>query len=134
MVSNYLSHPAFYPDGKIGVQAAVLSSGSYNLAHYAAPSTPPPSVGTDGPAALLAQSALPGMKALTIPVFLTVAEIDPPQLVEVAHELQDQLCMAGHCPLYTRVKDHGHISEMYSVGTADVSILKSVLDFFRSID
>ena len=132
-VSNYLSHPEFYPDGKIGVKAAVLSSGPYNLAPYKAPSAPAPAAGADGPDALLAQSALPGMKALTIPIFLTAAEIDPPQLVEVAHELQDQLCMAGHCPRYTRFKDHGHISAMYSVGTADVSVSKPVLDFIRSV-
>ena len=130
-VSNYLSHPAFYPDGKIGVKAAVLSSGPYNLAPYKAPSTP--AAGGDGPDALMAQSALPGMKALTIPIFLTAAEIDPPQLVEVAHELQDQLCMAGHCPGYTRFKDHGHISAMYSVGTGDVSVSKPVLEFLRSV-
>ena len=132
-VSNYLSHPDLYPDGKIGVKAAVLSSGPYNLAPYMAPSNPPPAPGAEGPDALLAESALPGMKALTIPVFLTDAEIDPPQLVEVAHELQDQLCMAGHCPGYTRFKDHGHISAMYSVGTADVSVSKPVLAFIRSV-
>ena len=110
-----------------------MCAGPYNLAPYKAPSSPPPVAGADGADALLAQSALPGMQALTIPIFLTAAEIDPPQLVEVAHELQDQLCMAGHCPRYTRFKDHGHISAMYSVGTADVSVSKPVLEFIRSV-
>jgi acetyl esterase/lipase len=127
-LSTYLSHPEFYPDGKIGVRAAVLSSGPYDLAPYRAPSAPVPG----GPDALLAHSVLEGMKALTIPIFVTATEFDPPPLVELAHELGDQLCMAGHCPRYVRFKDHGHMSAMYSVNTSDVSVSGQVLDFIRS--
>ncbi len=132
-VSNYLSHPELYPAGKVTVKAAVLSSGPYNIAPYKAPSAPAPAAGAPTAEALLAQSALPGMRALKIPVFVNSAEIDPPYLVEVAHELQDEMCMAGNCPRYNRWKDHGHISSMYSVGTTDVSVSKPVLDFLRSV-
>ena len=55
-------------------------------------------------------------------------------LVESTQMLRKQLCDAGHCPKFVIFKDHGHMSALFAVGTADVSTSKPVLDWIRSID
>jgi triacylglycerol lipase len=144
VLAHYLAHPDFYPAGGIGVRGAILMAAPYNLAPLQG--TAPPLIirmGMQGepghmppdnnPAATLAASDLTGLRALKIPLFVAVTELDPEQLVESAHMLNTQLCQAGHCPKFVVFKDHGHMSATFAVGTADVSTSKPVLDWMRSI-
>jgi triacylglycerol lipase len=146
-LANYLSHPNLYgPDG-VGVKGAVLMAGPYNLAPYRPKAdTIEIRMGMNGPrinpfaggpapdpAVLLQQSMAPGLKALDIPLFVSAAEIDPPMLVELAQELNRELTAAGKPPKFMIYKDHGHMSEIFAVNTADVSTSKPVLDWMRAI-
>jgi triacylglycerol lipase len=140
-VANYLSHPQFYGPRGVGVKGAVLMAGPYNLAPFkprtaslqirmapGAPVTTLP-VGAGDPAT----SQAPGLKALTIPLFVSAAELDPPVLVELAQELNRELTAAGKPPKFVIYKDHGHMSEIFAVNTADVSTSQPVLDWIRAI-
>ena len=75
----------------------------------------------------LQRSALPGLKALNIPLFVAAGEVEPPLLLALAQALDKELCGAGKCPKFAIFKDHGHMSEMFAVNTADTSTSQPVL-------
>jgi acetyl esterase/lipase len=145
VLAHYLAHPDLYPAGGVGVKAAILMAAPYNLAPLqgaapplvirmgmqGAPGHMPPDT---NPAATLAASDLTGLRALKLPLFVGVTQLDPEMLVESAQMLRKQLCDAGHCPKFVIFKDHGHMTALFAVGTADVSTSKPVLDWIRSID
>jgi triacylglycerol lipase len=150
-LSVYLSHPNLYPAGGVGVKAAVLMSGGYNLlpleakatnegpqgpgdrgaaAGTAAPAPQPPPVDR---AVQLQRSSLPGLRALTIPLLVTAAELDPERTVELSQMLKDQLCAAGHCPKYQLNKGQSHMSQVMGINSADTSVSGPVFGWIKSI-
>ena len=138
-LSNYLSHKEFWPGGRIGVKAAVVMSGGYNLAPLQAkavnsaprgpgdggaaairsPAPPPPPV---DPAALLQRSTLPGFRALKIKTLVSAAELDPERTVESSEMLKDVMCKAGNCPDYMLFAKESHMSEILSINSDDKEV------------
>ncbi len=150
-LSVYLSHPDLYSAGGVGVKGAVLMSGGYNLL----PLEPKAQNGPQGPgdrgaaaggaapapqapppvdrAVQLQRSSLPGLKALTIPVFVLAAELDPERTVELSVLLKDQLCAAGHCPKYQLNKNQSHMSQVMGINSADTSVSGPVFAWIKSV-
>lgn len=85
------------------------------------------------PATQLARSNLPGLASSKVAFFVSVAELDPPNIIGFAETLRDQLCMKGHCPAYATFKDHSHISEVLSPDTADTSVTGPILKWMASV-
>lgn len=81
----------------------------------------------------LARSNLPGLVKSKVPFFISVAELDPPNIIGFAETLKDELCKAGKCPTYTVFKDHSHISEVMSPDTADTSVTGPILKWIKSV-
>ncbi|MBZ5635664.1 MAG: alpha/beta hydrolase [Acidobacteriia bacterium] len=81
----------------------------------------------------LARSNLPGLVKSKLPFMVSVAELDPPNIIAFAETLKDQLCMAGRCPTYVTFKDHSHISEVMSPDTADTSVTDPILKWMKSV-
>jgi triacylglycerol lipase len=81
----------------------------------------------------LAQSNLPGLIKSKIPFFVSIAELDPPNVVAFAGTLKDELCKAGKCPTFVTFKDHSHISEVMSPDTADTSVTGPILKWMTSV-
>jgi hypothetical protein len=55
--------------------------------------------------------------------------------------VHDELCKlegpkakdgVGHCPVLFVAKDHTHMSEVFSIGTADKTVSNAVLDFIKA--
>ena len=145
-VANYLSQPKFYGPGGVGVNGAILMAGPYNLAPAVvtgsgpairmglkAPVSAPPAGPPPDPAMLLKTSNLPGLKALNIPLFVAAAEIDPPRLVNSAKVLNEELRKAGKTPGFVIYKDHGHMSEVFAVNTADHSITDPIVAWMKTV-
>ena len=140
-VSVYLSHPNLYGPEGIGVKGAIMMAGPYNISPVTVdapgislrmgPGAPVQTFPAGAPP--VAQSVLPGLKALTIPLFLAEGELEPPQLNALGEALNKELCAAGKCPKHMVFKDHGHMSEMFAVNTADTSTSAPVLEFIRSV-
>ena len=65
--------------------------------------------------------------------FVSVAELDPPNIIAFATTLKDELCKAGRCPTYVEFKDHSHISEVMSPDTADTSVTGPILKWMKSV-
>jgi len=74
-----------------------------------------------------------GMTKLTIPVLASYTEVDIPGAPEEAQNLKSAMCDAGHCPTLVEFKDHSHMSQVFSVGTPDMSVSGPVLKFLTSI-
>jgi hypothetical protein len=73
------------------------------------------------------------MKKLTTPLFISHTEVDLPDAITQADAVKQALCDVGRCPTYAVFKDHSHISQNYSVGTADVSVSGPILQFIHGL-
>jgi triacylglycerol lipase len=85
------------------------------------------------PATQLARSNLPGLINSKLPFFVSVAELDPPNIIAFAETFRDELCKANRCPTYTVFRDHSHISEVMSPDTADTSVTAPILKWMKSV-
>ena len=81
----------------------------------------------------LARSNLPGLINSKLPFIVSVAELDPPNIIAFASTLKDELCKGGHCPTYLTFKDHSHISEVMSPDTGDTSVTGPILKWMKSV-
>jgi len=81
----------------------------------------------------LARSNLPGLVKSKLPFLVSVAELDPPNVVSFASTLKDELCKAGRCPTFMTFKDHSHISEVMSPDTADTSVTGPILKWMKGV-
>jgi triacylglycerol lipase len=149
-VGTYLGHPEFYGPGGAGIKGAILMSGpGFDIL----PAVPPPAPGGSpcGPLAggpvprrvaaaqpddpvQLARSNLPGLINAKLPLLITSAELDPPSYIAFSDTLKDQICKAGrNCPARLIFKDHSHISQVLSPGTADTSVTGPILQWIKSV-
>jgi hypothetical protein len=81
----------------------------------------------------LARSNLPGLLKAKVAYFVSVAELDPPNIIAFAETLRDELCKGKHCATYAVFKDHSHISEVMSPNTADSSVTGPILNWIKSV-
>jgi len=127
LIAGYLAHPQFYGPGGHGVKGAILNSGFYDNG------TTGSAYFGNNPKELAERSSVEGMKKLNIPLLISHTEVDLPDAIVQADEVKKALCDVGHCPTYLVLKDHSHMSQNYSIGTADVSLSGPVLQFVRAI-
>src|SRR5690606_38219837 len=92
------------------------------------PPAPPPDS-----AVLLERSVLPGLKALDLPLLVSAAELEPPQLLEITKLLNEQLCAVNKCPKFVVYKDHNHMSEVFAINTLDESTAQPTLEWMQAI-
>lgn len=127
-VGSFIAHPETYadiPGAARPVQGAVMSSGGYEFAG-------PKDNVYYGPAATLAErSSTAGLIKSKVPLLVAHAELDPEGMVDDAEALHAALTKAGRPHEYLVAAKHGHMSESYSVGTADESVSGPVLAFIR---
>ena len=84
-------------------------------------------------ATLLARSNLPGLIKAKVPYFITVAELDSPNVLAFAETFRDELTKGGHKPDYAVFKDHSHISEVMAPNTKDNSVTGPILKWIKSV-
>lgn len=141
-LTTYLAYPRYHHGEGVAVKGAVLMGGPYNLAPLrsnaprtkmilngvVAPPAPPPD-----PTVLLERSVLPGLKTLDLPLLVSAAELEPPQLLEMTKLLNEQLCAVDKCPKFVIYEDHNHMSEVFAINTADESTSQPTLEWMLSI-
>jgi triacylglycerol lipase len=81
----------------------------------------------------LARSNLPGLLKAKVAYFISVAELDPPNIIGFAETLRDELQKGGHQAAYNVLKDHSHISEVMSPNTADTSVTGPILAWMKTV-
>jgi triacylglycerol lipase len=82
----------------------------------------------------LARSNLPGLAKGKIAVFLAWGELDSRNILAFDYALKDALCKAGRCPASAElIKDHSHVSLVFSPNTADDSVTGPILTWMKSV-
>jgi triacylglycerol lipase len=81
----------------------------------------------------LARSNLPGLLSAKVAYFVSVAELDPPNIIVFAETLRDELAKGKHAATYAVFEDHSHISEVMSPNTADDSVTGPILKWMKSV-
>ena len=86
------------------------------------------------PATQLARSNLPGLAKGKIAVFLAWGELDSRNILAFDYALKDALCKTGRCPATAElIKDHSHVSLVFSPNTADDSVTGPILKWMKSV-
>ena len=131
-VASYLSHPELYKVKNGGVRGAIMLSAVYDLT--AAPLTDPEKAyyGND-PSHYAGESSLPGLLKTNIPLMAVSSELDPQRFVKQLDQFKDASCKrpAG-CARTVMLPQHNHMSEVYSINTADTRLTDPILEFVKT--
>jgi triacylglycerol lipase len=128
-VATYL----FDPDikGELHVKGGLLSSGPYTMPKGPKPPNFVAYYGDDDSVADR-RSALNYVKDSKLPICISVAEYDPPNLITPAFEMAKALVARSNtCPSIRCAEGHNHFSTVSSMGTSDDDFARFTLGFVR---
>lgn len=129
-VAQYVGHEQFHVAPGGGIAGAIMVSGLFDPS--TAEANPPLQsyFGRD-PSVYEARSALPGMVALGLPMLFAYAELDPSDFHRQASQANAALCEARRCAPFLLLQGHSHMSEVYSINTADHALTDAIRAFIR---
>jgi acetyl esterase/lipase len=131
-VANYVSHPEFHKVKGSGLAGAIMLSGIYDLTATPLADTGRAYFGAD-PARYAERSSLSGLATTDIPLMMAAAELDPEGFVLQFDLAKDASCKrAGGCARTFLLPQHSHMSEVYSINTADTRLTDQILDFVKT--
>ena len=130
-VAHYVAHPRFHVQPEGGIAGAIIVSGLFEVPRGLT-NTPLNAYFGNDSSRYAAQSALPGLASTRVPLLFAFAELDPPEFPMQAKLLQDALCAANRCPRIHWLRGQSHMSEVYSINTADRALTDLMLAFMRS--
>ncbi len=131
-VADYVQHTALQGPEAAAVKGALLLSPIYQPVLG---EQPHPYYGTDADL----QTATPAIRRLgtsRIPLLLGWAEYDPEMFDTFAKAVEGQLCAEGsrlNCPQMLYLRDHNHMTEGASIGSADESLSGPFLAWMRGL-
>ena len=129
-VASYLAFPEHQRVGGTGLAGAILVSGLYA---YEGVKPGKPELTYYGDKAGTAEvSSLNGLLATPTPLLVAYAGLDPQEFIEQALLLKELRCVRGKCPRFVELKDHSHMSEVYSINTPDRSLAGPIVEFVKS--
>jgi triacylglycerol lipase len=131
----------FHPDEGLRIAGVFLASGVYNAElellarEQFGIATPDPRndayFGTDF-ARYRAMSTVELINAAPFPLAITYAELDPVQMQAQAGELFARLVTRhGFAPRISMIRNHNHLSQVYSINSGDEALAGPLLDFVR---
>lgn len=128
-VASYVAFPAYHKSG-VGIAGAILVSGLFDFTK-----TKPgkPEQAYFGEKAGSAEvSSIAGLLQARVPLMVAYAELDPGDFVAQSKLLNEALCAVGRCPRLVALASHSHMSEVYAINTADVSLLTPLVEFVKT--
>src|SRR5262249_19328684 len=131
-VASYVSHPEFHGPRGSGLAGAILSSGGYDFTEGDQSEGRIAYFGND-PTLLAQRSSVAGLITTKIPFMVNSAELDPPPIAAQSALLKDALCKSEHgCVRSIVLPKHSHMSESYSINTADTQLSDQILEFIKT--
>jgi acetyl esterase/lipase len=131
-VANYVSHPEFHKVKGGGLAGAIMLSGIYDLTATPLAETQRAYFGADS-ARYAERSSLSGLATTDIPLMMAAAELDPEGFVLQFDLAKEASCKrAGGCARTFLLPQHSHMSEVYSINTADTRLTDQILDFVKT--
>ena len=131
-VANYVSHPEFFKVKGGGLKGAIMISATYNLA-IGTVGEPERAYYGDDASRYASQSSLAGLLKTDIPLMAVSSELDLPVFVGQLDLFKDAMCRRpGGCARTVMLPQHSHMSEVYSINTADTRLTDAILDFVKT--
>ena len=131
-VASYVSHQEFHKARDGGLKGAIMVSGIYDLTAGAVGDPERAYFGTD-PSLYAERSSLQGLQATKVPLMIVSSELDPPVFHRQFDLLKEAACkQARGCVRAVMLPQHSHMSEVYSINTADTRLTGEILDFVRT--
>ncbi len=128
-VATFLFDPGIR--GESIVKGGLLSSGLYEIA----PGTKAPNLLAyfgDDEKKYERRSAINFVKDSNVPICISVAEYDPPNLITPAFDIAKALvARSSLCPPIRCAEGHNHFSTVASMGSSDSDFTKYTIDFVR---
>lgn len=132
-VASYVSHPEFDRVSGGGIKGAIMLSGLYDLTAGPVGGSEQAYFGKDA-SRYAERSALTGLLTTKTPFMIVTAELDPEVFGRQFDLLKDATCKSAHgCARALVLPQHSHMSEVYSIDTADDRLTSQILDFVGSI-
>jgi acetyl esterase/lipase len=130
-VATYVAHKEFHGPKGSGLAGAMLSSGIYDLSKAEPTEERVAYFGADS-SRYAERSALPGLIDSNVPFMISSAELDPPAMVEQFNLLREAMCKSERgCIRAVALPHHSHMSESYSINTADTQLSNQILEFIE---
>jgi acetyl esterase/lipase len=132
-VSTYVGHPEFHGPKGSGLAGAIFSSaGAYDLTREPPNQDRTAYYGTDA-SKYAERSALPGLLKTQLPFMVSGAELDPPPIEAQFLQLREAMCKSPRgCVRTIQLPKHSHMSESYSINTADRQLSDQILEFIKT--
>jgi acetyl esterase/lipase len=131
-VASYVSHPEFHEVKGGGLAGAIMVSGFYDLTAMPLGGPERAYFGSD-PSRYAERSSLQGLVTTSIPLMIVAAEMDPPVFLRQFDLLKDATCKrSSGCARALILPQHSHMSEVYSINTADTRLTDQILDFVKT--
>jgi len=131
-VASYVSHPEFYRVKDGGIKAAIMLSGLYDLTASALRASEKAYFGDD-PARYAERSSIKGLVVTKIPLMIVTAEFDAPVFKRQFGLVKAVTCEGPNgCIRSVVLVRHNHMSEVYSINTADVLLTDQILNFVKT--
>jgi triacylglycerol lipase len=129
--SNYVAQTQFHGPKGAGLAGAIFVSAFYDLQKIEATESFKKYHGDD-PSLYAQRSPLPGLLRTKLPMLFAVAEFDTPDFSQQANLLNEAFCRSERCPNLIVLPKHSHMSEIYSINTADRGLTNEILSFVRA--
>jgi acetyl esterase/lipase len=130
--ASYVAHKEFQGPGGSGLAGAIFASGIYDLTK-AEPTPARRAYFGDDTARYAERSAVPGLVDGNIPFMISTAELDPPTMEQQFNLLKEVMCKSERgCVRAVALPHHSHMSESYSINTADHQLSDQILEFIKA--
>jgi triacylglycerol lipase len=127
-----VSHPEFYKVKNGGLKGAIMVSAIYDLTANPLSDAELAYFGSDA-SRYAAESALPGLLKTNIPLMAVSSEFDPPVFVKQLDLFKEASCKRPTgCARTVMLPQHSHMSEVYSINTADTRLTDQILEFVKA--
>ncbi|MEH2543111.1 MULTISPECIES: alpha/beta hydrolase [unclassified Bradyrhizobium] len=131
-VATYVSHPELHRIKGGGLAGAIMISGIYDLTAMPLADTQRAYFGDDA-ARYAERSPSRGLATTDIPLMMVAAELDPEGFVVQLDIGKRATCKrASGCARAILLPQHSHMSEVYSINTADTRLTDQILDFVKT--
>jgi triacylglycerol lipase len=128
-VATYVAHKEFHGPNGSGLAGAIFSSGIYDVSKEEPTEARAAYFGADT-SRYAERSALPGLIDSATPFMISSAELDPPAQERQFNLLKDAMCKSERgCIRSIVLPHHSHMSESYSINTADTQLSDQILEF-----
>ena len=131
-VASYVSHPEFYKVRNGGLKGAIMISAVYDLTAAPLSEREQAYFGSDA-SRYAAESPLPGLLKTNISLMAVSSELDIEGFVKQLQLFKEATCRrpAG-CARTVMLPQHNHMSEVYSINTADTRLTDQILEFVKA--